>query len=108
MEAWGTKSRGGCNGGSGESGGTNWDYTCKPSGLTGVVSLFANFFAFAAVKSDGSVVTWGRTAYGGDVTISSGVSIIYPVAYAFVAVGPLNHTYGPEVTGTGSISFTKN
>ena len=72
------------------------------------MSLVGTVVAFAAVKSDGSVVTWGRTAYGGDVTISSGVSIIYPNLYALVAAGPLNHTYGPEVTGTGSISFTKN
>lgn len=33
--------------------------------------LYSNEAAFAAVKSDGTVVTWGNDSFGGD---SSGVS----------------------------------
>ena len=33
---------------------------------SGVVELFSNYHAMAALKSDGSVVTWGNQYYGGD------------------------------------------
>lgn len=32
----------------------------------GVDSVVSNMYAFAARKSDGSVITWGRPDYGGD------------------------------------------
>ena len=47
--------------------------------------------AFAALKDDGSVVTWGNQTYGGDSStvsssLSSGVSQIYATNYAFAAL----------------------
>ena len=38
---------------------------------SGVTSIFSTVYAFAALKEDGSVVTWGDSSYGGD---SSSVS----------------------------------
>ena len=32
-------------------------------------TVFSNHFAFAVVKEDGSVVTWGFADYGGDSTV---------------------------------------
>jgi len=51
---------------------TTNSYTSVASSLTsGVVSIYSNGFAFAALKNDGSVVTWGDDRYGGN---SSSVS----------------------------------
>ena len=33
---------------------------------SGVEEIFSTWFAFAALKDDGSVVTWGNEYYGGD------------------------------------------
>ena len=40
----------------------------KNSLSSGVDKLFHTRGAFAALKDDGSVVTWGRSTYGGDST----------------------------------------
>jgi hypothetical protein len=45
---------------------------------SGVTQIFSTFSAFAALKSDGSVVTWGYSRGGGDSSsvssrLSSGV-----------------------------------
>lgn len=50
-----------------------------------------NIGAFAALRSDGSVVTWGVAGYGGDssavsANIASGVSAVYSTQYAFAAL----------------------
>ena len=42
------------------------------SDLTGVSEIYATAAAFAALKTDGTVVTWGNTRFGGD---SSSVSL---------------------------------
>ncbi|MBA4467324.1 hypothetical protein FHK98_19055, partial [Cylindrospermopsis raciborskii CS-506_A] len=36
------------------------------TGYAGVTQIFSTGYAFAALKSDGSVVTWGDSSYGGD------------------------------------------
>ncbi|WP_457767374.1 Ig-like domain-containing protein [Cyanobium sp. ULC082] len=50
-----------------------------------------NLYAFAALKVDGSVVTWGNPLYGGDslavaTHLSSGVTQIFSTASAFAAL----------------------
>ncbi|MBG0744973.1 MAG: calx-beta domain protein, partial [Cylindrospermopsis raciborskii KL1] len=46
---------------------TVYTYTSIASQLTsGVTQIFSTPSAFAALKSDGSVVTWGDSGYGGD------------------------------------------
>ncbi|KZR72726.1 SBBP repeat-containing protein [Prochlorococcus marinus] len=52
---------------------------------------YRNMRAFAALKDDGSVITWGDPAYGGDsssvdLELSSSVSQIFSSAKAFAAV----------------------
>ena len=52
---------------------------------------FKNEYAFAALKDDGSVVTWGRSDSGGDSSsvssqLSSGVSQIFSTNLAFAAL----------------------
>jgi hypothetical protein len=69
---------------------------------SGVTQIFATEYAFAALKSDGSVVTWG--ADGGDSStvasqLASGVAQIFATASAFAAL----KTDGSVVTwGIGS------
>jgi len=59
--------------------------------LTGSGNQFPNDGAFAALKSDGSVVAWGNSFTGGDsssvaASLSSGVTAIYSNKGAFAAV----------------------
>jgi hypothetical protein len=56
-----------------------------------VASVYSNFFAFAALKNDGSVVTWGDAYNGGNSTgvstqLSSNVKAVYSNSYAFAAL----------------------
>ena len=49
---------------------------------SGVSEIFSTWYAFAALKTDGSVVTWGYSYYGGysssvSSSLSSGVSEIF-------------------------------
>jgi len=63
--------------------------------------IYSNFYAFAALKNDGSVVAWGHSAFGGRLStyntsgqiytsiassVSSGVVAVYPNHMAFVAL----------------------
>ena len=62
------------------------------SQLTSDVSkIYSNVYAFAALKSDGSVVTWGYGPWGGDSSsvssdLASGVAEIYSTTSAFAAL----------------------
>ncbi|MFN9913522.1 MAG: hypothetical protein ACK53L_13105, partial [Pirellulaceae bacterium] len=52
---------------------------------------FSNFFAFAVLRPDGSVVTWGDPSYGGDSSavaslLSSDVTEIFSAGSAFAAL----------------------
>merc|ERR1712187_274869 len=54
-------------------------------------TVFSTDGAFAARKTDGSVVTWGYRLNGGDssavaLELASGVSMIYSASFAFAAV----------------------
>ena len=58
---------------------------------SGVKTIYRSSNAFAALKEDGSVVTWGNTYSGGDSSsvankLKSGVIAIYSNANAFVAL----------------------
>ena len=53
--------------------------------------IFTTGSAFAAVKADGSIVTWGHGWFGGDSSavaseLSSGVTNIIPNAITFAAI----------------------
>jgi Ca2+-binding RTX toxin-like protein len=69
-----------------------WSYVSVASQLTnGVTQIFANDGAFAALKSDGSVVTWGDATFGGNSSnmasqLSNGVTQIFSTQYAFAAL----------------------
>jgi hypothetical protein len=45
-----------------------------------------NYAAFAAIKSDGSVVVWGNSDFGGTVHNITHVKQIFSTGYAFVAL----------------------
>ena len=52
---------------------------------------FSNLYAFAALKSDGSVVTWGTSSYGGDASstgsaLTANVKQVYSTQKAFAAL----------------------
>ncbi|MDX5999718.1 tandem-95 repeat protein [Shewanella oneidensis] len=56
-----------------------------------VETIFSAKYTFAALKTDGSVVTWGYSDYGGDSSsvagqLTSGVKVIYSNSSAFAAV----------------------
>ena len=58
---------------------------------SGVVDIYSTRKAFAALKSDGSVITWGSAYDGGDSSsvsseLSSGVIGVYSTNYAFAAL----------------------
>ena len=68
---------------------------------SGYTQISANWQAFAALKEDGSVVTWGSANRGGNSSnvadsLSSGVSTIFSNTHAFAALkedGSV-HTWG--------------
>ncbi|PNJ94138.1 hypothetical protein CEP15_13660, partial [Cylindrospermopsis raciborskii C07] len=58
---------------------------------SGVTQIFSTIYAFAALKSDGSVVTWGSSDWGGDSSsvssrLTSGVTQIFSNSRAFAAL----------------------
>ena len=67
-------------------------------------AIYSTQYAFAALKTDGSVVAWGMGSYGGDSSsvsslLASGVSAISSTGFAFAAL----KTDGSVVTwGMGS------
>ena len=83
-------------------GSTSWSGTFVPtpatpspneltSGVTAIYSTYSG--AFAALKDDGSVITWGYIRDGGDSSdvsnnLTSGVSMIYSNYWAFAALKP--------------------
>ena len=71
-----------------------------------------NNYAFAALKTDGSVITWGDSIYGGDSTgitgLSSGVTRIFSTAYVFAALKSDGSviTWGDSSLGGDSTGIT--
>ncbi len=70
--------------------------------------------AFAALKSDGSLVSWGRADYGGDVgsvgnTLQSGVSKVFgnDDAFAVVKTDGSVVAWGSRINGGDSSSLTE-
>ena len=59
-------------------------------GLTSrVAMIFSNYYAFAALKTDGSVKAWGNPSYGGtdpDPSLTKGVVTIFSTEDAFAAL----------------------
>jgi hypothetical protein len=58
---------------------------------SGVIAIYSAGVAFAALKEDGSVVTWGNSDLGGDSSgvsglLSSGVVAVYSTLRAFAAL----------------------
>ena len=73
---------------------------------SGVVNIFSTIVAFAALKEDGSVVTWGDDDSGGDsesvaTQLSSGVVNIFSTYDAFAALKEDGSvvTWGDEDSG---------
>ena len=83
---------------------------------SGVVQIFsASEGAFAALKSDGSVVTWGSSYYGGDSSsvssdLNSGVTHIYSSYGAFAALKSDGSvvTWGDSSSGGDSSSVSSD
>ncbi|OPH09315.1 Calx-beta domain-containing protein [Cylindrospermopsis raciborskii] len=64
----------------------NYSYVSVASQLTsGVTQIFSTDAAFAALKSNGSVVTWGDSRYGGDSSIATWKSNTGNYSYVSVA-----------------------
>ncbi|MBB3809674.1 SwmB domain-containing protein [Pseudochelatococcus contaminans] len=75
----------------------------------GALGTKANSYAFAALKADGSVVTWGDAAHGGDISavavrLSSGVKEVFSSDGAFAALKADGSvvTWGAEANGGDS------
>ncbi|WP_299270909.1 hypothetical protein [uncultured Psychrosphaera sp.] len=56
-----------------------------------VATITPNYYAFAAIKTDGSVVAWGERSYGGDISnvshkLKTNVSQIFSTKSAFAAL----------------------
>ncbi|MCX6409069.1 MAG: fibronectin type III domain-containing protein, partial [Actinobacteria bacterium] len=101
--------------GDADSGGSTT--TTVPTGGTltgGVTQIFSTGYAFAALKADGSVVTWGDAAYGGSTTttvptggtLTGGVTQIFSARLAFAALKADGSvvTWGDAGTGGSTTS----
>lgn len=80
-----------------------------------VEHIYSTFKAFAALKTYGTVVTWGDSSWGGDfssaeVYLSSGVSVIYSTSSAFAAVKNDGSvvTWGDSTKGGDSSSMSSS
>ena len=80
-----------------------------------VEHIYSNDRAFAALKTYGTVVTWGDSSWGGDfssaeVYLSSGVSVIYSTSSAFAAVKNDGSvvTWGDSTNGGDSSSVSSS
>ena len=67
---------------------SNGDITPPNNVTSGVVAVYSTGYAFAALKSDGSVVAWGNSNLGGTTpaNVSSNVVAVYSTVGAFVAL----------------------
>ena len=63
--------------------------TIAKSGYYGTQHEYSNRLAFAALKSDGSVVTWGESSYGGDSSVYRYNSQTYRYEYVSSVNGKL-------------------
>ena len=66
-------------------------FSVSSSLASGVTQIFSTGYAFAALKSDGSVVTWGDSDYGWNSSsvssrLASGVTQIFSTSSAFTAL----------------------
>jgi alpha-tubulin suppressor-like RCC1 family protein len=85
-------------------------YTAASGNITSnVTAVYSTSAAFAALKSDGSVVTWGDAANGGDSTtvaaaLASNVKAVYANTSAFAALKTDGSvvTWGDATTGGNS------
>ena len=90
MKTWGHTSYGG--GAGAPAAGTNCQYNSDGEYVSGTdctVDITGNDYAFAALKSDGSVKVWGRATYGGTdpgLTSTDNVVSIVSTSQAFAAL----------------------
>ena len=82
---------------------------------TGVAAVYSTGYAFAALKVDGSVVTWGDLTLGGDSTavaasLSSNVTAVYSTGFSFAALKSDGSvvTWGNAITGGDSTSVASS
>ena len=54
---------------------------------SGVTSIFSSYGAYAALKSDGSLVVWGGASHGGEISCTLGGSLCHPVSLASLSSG---------------------
>ena len=94
---------------------TNTFTSVSSSLQSGVVTIYSNSTSFAALKSDGSVITWGYADYGGDsssvsASLTSGVVTIYNTPYAFAALKSDGSviTWGYSINGGNSSSVSES
>ena len=69
----------------------NKSFLATSKAFSRLKEIYSNSCAFAALKSDGQVVTWGNAVFGGDSSsvadeLASGVQRIYSTSHAFAAV----------------------
>ena len=85
-------------------GGEGGNSTLVSSQLSGnVSSIYSNYWAFAALKKDGSVVTWGNDDKGGNSTLvssqlSGNVTEIFPTPFS----------YEPSTSRTFTLNISSN
>ena len=54
---------------------------------SGVTSIFSSYGAYAALKSDGSLVVWGGASHGGEISCTISGSLCHPVSLASLSSG---------------------
>ena len=75
--------------------------------MTGFIKVFSTSSAFAALKTDGSIIAWGNTDNGGIAPTGSGFTQVFANSGAFVAMkadGSLTSWGSSTRGGTGATS----
>jgi alpha-tubulin suppressor-like RCC1 family protein len=70
------------------------------------IEIYSTYYAFAALKSDGSITAWGYSKYGGSgAPTDSDYTKIYSTYSAFAALksdGSITAWGGPRYGGSGA------
>jgi hypothetical protein len=106
---WGINSFGGAQGIQNDFDNTNIDPTISSNLQSNVVKVFGTYESFAALKNNGSVITWGWDTNGGnsDIVKDKLTSNVITISTSILAFAALKNdgsvvTWGDEVSGGNS------
>jgi hypothetical protein len=73
-----------------------------PPGLSGVTAIAAGYVHSLALKSDGTVIGWGRND-SGQITIPAGLNGVIAIAAGYDPTGPTAALLQPSIEMLGAV-----